>query len=102
MNLQRLGFPPIKIAEKMAKQGTMQGVVFPEKAVKDQAFLPKVQGRFRKASNKTRDESWQMPARWQPLFYLVCDMLELTVPGPDGCRFAYVFYDAKCSRYRMV
>ena len=43
-----------------------------------------------------------MPARWQPLFYLVCDMLELSVPGPDGCRFAYVFYDAKCSRYRMV
>lgn len=101
VNLQRLGFPPIEIAEKMAKHETLGGLVFPKKAVMDQAFLPKVQGRFRKQASK-REDDWQRPSQWQPLFYLVCDMLELAVPGPDGCRFAYVFYDAKCSRYRMV
>jgi hypothetical protein len=100
VNLQRTGFPPVDVAVKMAKYGTMEGFVFPEKVVKNKEFLPKVQGRFRKASNKKVQE--EMPTSWQPLFYLVCDMLELTVPGPDGCRFAYVFYDAKCSRYRMT
>ena len=54
MNLQRLGFPPIKIAEKMAKQGTMQGFVFPEKAVKDQAFF--AQGARKIPQGEQQDE----------------------------------------------
>jgi len=102
VQIQRQGFPPVKLLRKMAKEQVIQGLIFPESMANNEQFLQKLEGRFRKDASKSED-SWDPGMRtWQPLFYMVCDCMELSVADANGCRFAYIFYDAKCSRYRFV
>ena len=102
IQMQRMGFPPVKLLRRMAAEQTVQGLIFPKSMADNQQFLQKIEGRFRKDTSKA-EESWDPGMReWQPLFYLSSDMLELSVPDASGCKYAYVFYDGKCSKFRMV
>ena len=102
VQMQRYGFPPTKLLKQMASEQVVQGLTFPGTMVDNDQFMQKIAGRFRRHTHKS-ENSWDPGVRvWTPLFFMCCDALQLSVPDPSGCKFAYVFYDRHCSKYRMV